>query len=435
MKPTAETIARSAMFAPRAPAELPETRLEIVTPATVDPLSFAISPDGRSVVFQAGQDSPQLWLRSLDSEEARPLVGTDGAFYPFWSPDGRSVAFSANGVLKRIDLPNGLVRTLAERASAGGTWNADGTILMGSSIGPVYRVRADGGAVEAATTLLQGQNSHRWPQFLPDGRRFLIYTLGVKDVRGVYLGSLADTRVQRLSDRETGYGILSPGHVLFARQGALLARRLSPDFTSVEGELVPVAPKVLVSRGFFGLSAFSTSSNSSIAYRSSAGETQLVWLDRSGRAVGTVGQPDDGQLSLEQLSRDGRVVAVNRTIAGSTNVWLLDTERGVPRRLTFDVNDNNVILSPDGGRVVHQANGPGDGSVVHERPADGTGAERLLLDESNNQWHHPQDWSADGRHILNADGLQSASAAPLRRPNTVRRRADVICRNQRAIFA
>jgi eukaryotic-like serine/threonine-protein kinase len=213
---------------------------------------------------------------------------------------------------------------------------------------------------------------------------------------------LAARRVQRVSDRESGFGILSPAHVLFARQGALMARALSSDFTSVEGGLVPVASKVLVSRGFFGLSAFSTSSSGSIAYRASAGETQLVWLDRNGRAVGTVGQPDDAQLSLAQLSRDGRVVAVNRTIAGSTNVWLLDTERGVPRRLTFDVNDNSVILSPDGSRVVHQANGPGDGSVVHERPADGTGAESLLLDESNNQWHHPQDWSGDGRHILYA---------------------------------
>jgi serine/threonine protein kinase len=390
------------MLAPRAPAELPETRLEIVTPPTADPLSLAIAPDGRSVVFQAGQDSPQLWLRSLDSEEARPLPGTSGASYPFWSPDGRSVAFNADGALKRIDLANGLVRTLAQRVFAGGTWNADGTILIGSSIGPLYRVQADGGAIEAATALLQGQNSHRWPQFLPDGRRFLVYTLGVKDVRGVYLGSLADTRVQRISDRESGYGILSPGYVLFARQGALMARALSSDFTSVEGGFAPVASKVLVSRGFFGLSAFSTSSSGSIAYRASAGETQLVWLDRSGRTVGIVGQPDDAQLTLAQLSRDGRVVAVNRTIAGSTNVWLLDTERGVPRRLTFDVNDNSVILSPDGSRVVHQANGPGDGSVVHERPADGTGADSLLLDESNNQWHHPQDWSGDGRHILYA---------------------------------
>ncbi len=107
--------------------------------------------------------------------------------------------------------------------------------------------------------------------------------------------------------------------------------------------------------------------------------------------------------TLYHLSRDGRVAAVTRTIAGNTNVWLLDTERGVPRRLTFDVNDNDrVILSPDGTRVVHQANGPRDGSVVYERRSDGTGGEIQLLEESVNEWHHPQDWSADGRYIVYA---------------------------------
>ncbi len=105
-------------------------------------------------------------------------------------------------------------------------------------------------------------------------------------------------------------------------------------------------------------------------------------------------------MHLYHLSRDGRVAAVTRTIAGSTNVWLLDTERGVPRRLTFDVNDNDVILSPDGTRVAHQANGPRDESVVYERHADGTGGEIQLLEESVDEGHSPQDWSADGRYIV-----------------------------------
>ena len=388
--------------APRAPADVPETRLEIVTPPAVDPLSFAISPDGRSVVFQAGQDPPRLWLRPLDSQEPRPLAGTDGGANPFWSPGSESVAFNARGVLKRIDLASGLVRTLASHPSAGGTWNVDGTILIGSVIGPLHSISADGGALKEATRLLPGQNSHRWPQFLPDGRRFLLFTLGPPDVRGVYLGSTDGAKVQRVSDRESGYRLMPPAHMLFARDGALWGRRLRSDSTTLERELVPIAPKVLVSQGFFGYSAVSSSTTGSIAYRSSAGETQLVWLDRTGRSVGTVGQADDGQLTLYQLSRDGRVAAVTRTIAGNTNVWLLDTERGVPRRLSFDVNDNDVILSPDGTRVAHQANGPRDGSVVYERRSDGTGGEIQLLEESVNEWHHPQDWSADGRFIVYA---------------------------------
>ena len=389
-------------LAPRNVVELPETRLEIATPPAEDPLSLAISPDGRSVVFQGGQDPPRLWLRTLDATEARPLAGTEGGRLPFWSPDSRSVGFNANGLLKRIDLGSGLVRTIANRTSVGGSWNTDGTILMGSGIGPLYVVSADGGTPRPATDLLQGQVTHRWPQFLPDGRRFLLFSLGVPSKRGVYIGSAGARRVQRLSDRESGYQILSP-HLIFARQGALLARRASADFTSLQGEFVPVAPKVLVDRGLFGFAAFSASSSGAIAYRASAGETQLVWLDRNGRAVGTVGAADDSQMLLSHLSQDGRSVAVTRTIAGNTNVWLLDTERGIPRRLTFGLNDTSVVFSPDGSRVAHQAEGNHEGTVVWERRADGTGGETPLLQEpEEHEFDHPRDWSSDGRYILYA---------------------------------
>ena len=389
-------------FAPRSVAEQPETRLEIVTPAAEDPLSLAISPDGRSVVFQGGQDPPRLWLRTLDSEQARPLAGTEGGRFPFWSPDSRSVGFTASGFLKRIDLDSGLVRTLASRAATGGSWNTDGSILIGSGIGPIYVVPAEGGTPKPATDLLPGQVTHRWPQFLPDGRRFLLFSLGVPNERGVYIGSLAGGRLLRFSDRESGYQVMST-HVLFARQGALLARRASADFTTVQGEFVPVAPKVLVDRGLFGFAAFSSSSSGSIAYRASAGETQLVWLDRTGHAVGTVGPADDSQLLLSHLSHDGRTVAVTRTIAGNTNVWLLETERGVPRRLTFGLNDTSIVFSPDGSRIAHQAEGNREGTVVWMRRADGTGGETVLIEESEEyQFDHPRDWSSDGRYILYA---------------------------------
>ena len=215
--------------------------------------------------------------------------------------------------------------------------------------------------------------------------------------------------VQRISDREFGYRVMPPGHLLFARQGALWARRLSRDHTSVEPELLPVATRVLVHPSTFGYSAFSLSSTGSIAYRASAGETQLVWLDRTGRAVGTLGQADDSQLFLFHLARDGRTVGVTRTTAGNTNVWLLDTEGGAWRRLTFGVNENSVIFSPDGNRIVHQAEGNREGTVVWERRSDGTGPETVLLPEpEEHEFHHPRDWSPDGRFILyEADGTTS----------------------------
>ena len=179
----------------------------------------------------------------------------------------------------------------------------------------------------------------------------------------------------------------------------------------------------------FGYSAFSSSSTRSIAYRASAGQTQLVWLDRTGRAVGTLGQADDSQLFLYSLARDGRAVAVKRTVAGNTNVWLLDTERGVLRRLTFGVNDTNVIFSPDGNRIVHQAEGNREGTVMWERRSDGTGPETVLLHEPEEyEFHHPLDWSPDGRFILYAvEGRTSTDLRVLplfgeRRPFDIARR-------------
>jgi Tol biopolymer transport system component len=168
--------AGAGLFPTRTPnPDLPETRFEISTPPTASPASLAISPDGRSVVFAGGSGQP-LWLRRLESQELRPLAGTQDGRMPFWSPDGQSVGFFVQGVLKRIDLAGEFVRTLAPAPqSRGGTWNREGTIVFGAgSVGPLYRVRADGGTVEQATELLPSQTNHRWPQFLRDGRRFLM---------------------------------------------------------------------------------------------------------------------------------------------------------------------------------------------------------------------------------------------------------------------
>jgi Tol biopolymer transport system component len=384
------------------PNEAPETRLQIVTPPADDPVSFALSPDGRSVVFQAGQGQPRLWLRPLASEESRPLTGTEGAIMPFWSPDSRSIGFFADGILKRIDLDGGFVRTLASAPQARrGAWNRDGTILFSAgSVGPLYSIASDGGAVKQVTNLLPGQTHHRWPQFLPDGQRFLFLTLGNPDVRGVYMGSLADTNLRRVSDRESAYSFMSPAHVLFARQGALWARRLDREYTRTEGEFIPVAPNVLVASFIAnGFGAFSSSSTGSIAYRASGGERQLVWLDRTGRTVGVLGQPEDTQLNLSRLSSDGRTAAVYRIVDGDTDLWLVDTARGTSRRLTSDpATDGMPIFSPDDSRVMYVTDGKADIYQLYERRSDGTGGETLVLESDENK--NTQDWSPDGRHVL-----------------------------------
>jgi WD40 repeat protein len=182
----------------RRPADAPETRVDIVTPSTSDPVSLAISPDGRRVVFVAsGDGQTRLWLRPLDAVTAQPLTGTEGASYPFWSPDSRSVGFFANGKLKRLDIGAGLPQALADVATGrGGTWSSAGVILFArTNNGSLYRVPSGGGESVAVTTLGAGHNGHRFPQFLPNGRRFLFFAAGRPDVQGVYVGSLDNPEI------------------------------------------------------------------------------------------------------------------------------------------------------------------------------------------------------------------------------------------------
>jgi Tol biopolymer transport system component len=394
--------AGAGVFLTKAPdhAELRETRLEIATPPTYNVGSLAISPDGRSVVF-AGNLGQPLLLRRLESQEVKPIIGTENGAMPFWSPNSQSIGFFVQGVLKRIDLAGGFIRTLASAPlPRGGTWNREGTIVFAAgSVDSLSRVTAEGGNVQQATDLLPGQTNHRFPEFLPDGRRFLLYSLGAADVRGVYQGSLADRVVRRVSDRESAYAFMSPDYLLFARQGGLWARKLKQDLTSTDGDLLPVAPKVALGQSAMGFGAFSASATRSIAFRSGSGVRQLAWLDRNGRTVATVGSADDTNVAIGALSSDGRTAAVSRNVEGNGDIWLVDVDRGVSRRLTSEPSgDAFPILSPDGSRVVYVNDGKKDVNLIYERRTDGTGNANLVFETGENT--NPNDWSPDGRYIL-----------------------------------
>jgi hypothetical protein len=303
----------------------PEMRTEINTPATSDRVSFALSPDGRQLVFVAsGDGAPRLWLRPLTSTSAQPLAGTEGAGYPFWSPDGRSVAFFADSKLKRLDIGGGQPQVLADATGArGGAWNKDGVILFArTSASPLFRVSASGGE-PVAVTKLDRQVSHRFPHFLPDGRQFLFYARGTTETAGIFLGSLDSAETKRLTAADAGGAYLPSGWLLWVRAGTLVGRRLDLERRELTGDPVTVADLVAFDNN--ASAAFSVSAAGLLAYRpGAANRRQLTWFDRTGKTLGTMGALDENDLARPRLSPDGRRAAVSRTAQGNTDIWLLD---------------------------------------------------------------------------------------------------------------
>ncbi|MFN0096220.1 MAG: protein kinase domain-containing protein [Dehalococcoidia bacterium] len=385
------------------PAVPPEMRVEITTPASDAPLQFALSPDGRSLVFVASGDGPsRLWLRPLDRAEAQPLPGTEGATYPFWSPDSRSIGFFAGNALRRLEVGGGAPQllTAVRNSTAQGSWSADGTILFAHSGGaPVRRIPATGGEVVEVTRLdPPNHTGHRAPQFLPDGRHFLFYVLGTPETSGLYLGSLDGGTPARLTAADSAGGFLPPDHVVFVRQGTLVARRLDLSKGALTGDPVTLADRV----GAEGIArgGFSVSAAGSVAYRAGGGRTPrlLTWVDRTGKVVGEAGEPDPNASAGLDLSRDGRRVAMWRGVQGNADIWLMDLVRGGMTRLTFDgALDLGPVWSPDGTRIAFNSNRTGVYDL-YVKPSNRSAAETRLVDSPYDKG--VGDWSADGRWLV-----------------------------------
>jgi Tol biopolymer transport system component len=401
---TAATVLATGLAVPtlrhvyETPALIPqETRVDIVTPGAGNADRFALSPDGRSVVFVATGDGPtKLWMRTLRATTVQPLAGTDGADGPFWSPDSKSIAFIANGQLKRIDLDGGAPQTLASPAySSGGTWNAEGVILFSSGVGALSRVSATGGSVATATTLAEGQAVHNFPVFLPDGHHFLLAAPST----GIYLGTLDRSTTTRLTKADSPGWYLPGGWLLRTRGQTLVAERLDLNRQMVTGDPIVVAEPVAMAGGLGGLvktPAVSVSATGLVAYRAgTATRQQLTWFDRTGKTLGTLGPPDD-DLSGMSISPDGLRAAVVREGQGNTHLWLIDRVRST--RLTFGAGlDGYPLWSPDGQRIVFSSTRTGLLNL-YEKPTSGAGTEVVLVDTP--QTKLPNDWSRDGRFLL-----------------------------------
>ena len=353
-------VALAVAYRPQPVSDLRPVRFSVLPPEGVTrssaavPSSSVLSPDCQRLVIVGNREGIlSIWVRELDSLEARPLPGTENAGYPFWSPDSRSIGFFANGALKTIDAAGGPVRTLcaAPGGSRGGAWSREGVIVFSSSgLQGLFSVPASGGQpsqVTAAEGAAQG--AYRFPSFLPDGRRFLFTGFPDNEIR---LGSLDSPVTTKVLDADSQAYFVPQGYLLFVREGTLLAQAFDAERVTPTGEPVPFVEQVVVDGNSYAL--FSAAENGSLAYRAGGAveETQLTWFDRSGRMAGTAGPP--GRYRNPRLSLDRTRVAVEflRDADRNRDIWLLDLARGVLSRFTFDPrNDVMPIWSPDGGRV------------------------------------------------------------------------------------
>ena len=367
-----------------------------------DQIAFvALSPDGRGM----------LWLRQLDRDTPRPLEGTDGAAFPFWSPDGRFIAFAAGGKLKKVSAAGGPPQTLCDvpRApgavhpewSAGGAWSSRGTILFGTT-GGLYAVAATGGKPTRVTSLAsdRGETSHRFPHFLPDGRRFIYLVLSrMPEYQGIFASSLDAAAPKRLVNATSNAVYVEPGLLLYVRDADLVAHALDPSRLEPSGEPTTIAGGV-VRAPTVRYAPFSASPDV-LVYRS-GGITlmRLAWVDRAGRVLGHVHGPARYPGS-PALSPDGTRLAIGvlDVQAGSSDIWAIDLARGVPERLTFHPSwELMPVWAPGGQRLLFASNrdGPWD---IYERELDGAPQtemvpDRPILRSLTNTY--PQDWSPDG---------------------------------------
>ena len=364
-----------------------------------------ISPDGQRLAFiAAGSDKQQrLWVRQLSATTGQPLEGTEGATFPFWSPDSRSVGYFANGNLNRIDTTGGPPSAIADALQGrGGTWGPDGTILYAPAVtGPIYRVAVSGGAPQAVSNLSTArlETTHRWPQFLPDGKHFLFLARGTtQQSSATYVASVNGGEPKQLAHSETSAVYAAPGYLLFVRQGTLMAQRFDPKNITLIGDAMALANNVeanfTVWRG-----TFAASDNGALVYRehTASQNLRLLWFDRTGKQIGETGAPGDyGTLSL---SPDGRRLAVTvRDKTGGLNLWVYDLLRGISTRLTFSTGTNGQPAWSADGRSIAFVSDQNGQSHLYEKPADGTGTTSpLVVDDAQEML---PSFSSDNRYLI-----------------------------------
>jgi hypothetical protein len=327
-------------------------------------VQMAVSPDGTKIAFVArdAATGTRVFLRLPSDPEPRAIAGTEGANGIFFSPDGRAIGFFAQGKLKRVDLAGGAAVSICDLASGigrAGTWGADGQILFASVQGDaIYGVPADGSRQPEPVVKpdpARGVVRLIWPWFLPDGRRFLYLEMRSDGGRTLMLEEPGKP-ARAVGPMQYRVEYVSPGYLVFPREGVLVAQRFDPAAARMIGEPIPVAPMVssFLSTGW---SDFACSTSGTIVYQSHEGIRRLFWFDRSGKPLGATGPP--GEYLDLRISPDGRRVAYSRGLrfTGTYDVWILDFERGTETAVTSDPahSEFGPLWLPDGKSLFYSA--------------------------------------------------------------------------------
>ncbi|UCE24350.1 MAG: serine/threonine-protein kinase, partial [Candidatus Zixiibacteriota bacterium] len=361
-----------------------------------------ISPDGRLLAFRAADSTGnyKIWIRPLNSLDAYPLAGTEGAYRPFWSPDSRYLAFFVEmRLLKKILVSGGPPQLICEFQGVDGCWGDNGAILFDNGYGdPIMQVPAAGGVPTAATTVNEEREEqyHMWPWFLPDGNHFL-YLVGMPQSPGILKVGSLDGSIDKellLSDSRVEY--CEPGYILYCAEGVLLARRFDLDRLEIVGEPIPIAEDIATMGTF--LYHFSASDDATVVYQRATAVmvSRIIVVNRAGRELDTIGKP--ARYGAIALSPDGKRLAFGLTDPQTVQrgIWIHDLIRGVNSRLTFS-ESLFPVWSPDGERIAYGSVGTGGSEVMICR-SDGAGSPSRAYYQSHDGLS-PTDWSNDGQSI------------------------------------
>jgi serine/threonine protein kinase/Tol biopolymer transport system component len=365
-------------------------------------VGLSISPDGSRIAFSARDASGvfRVWLRPVEALDAAIVAGTDGATSLFWSPDGRSLAFFTGSKLRRVDFPGGTpvsICDVREGIGFAGTWGADGQILFTSIEGEaIYRVAASGGVAAALLKPDPARNETRlnWPTFLPDGRRFL-YLQRLRDGSGHLLLADPGKASRDLLPLQSNVQYVEPGYLVFVRESALVGQR----FDLVREEVIGAPFSIADPVSYFlttSVARFATSLNGALVYQSHDEAQRLVWFDRSGGEVGTIGER--GRYKGPRISPDERRVVFDRMLGGAYDVWEADLERGVETRLTFGASSEGAgPWTPDGRSLFFNADRGAPPQIFRKNLV--TGNEQLVMPPGRTM-QEPHDVSPDAKTLL-----------------------------------